>query len=404
MSQEGHQRTELKADFVGRCTLLPENRVTYYWDTKVAGFALRVGKRKKSWILRYTKNTKRFLITFAEYPHVGLSEARAKASEYRARIRTEKEYPHETLQLKRQRLDEQLRNMESEFSFGEMCERWYSKHALKHRKDPQQARAMLDNDIIPSLGDKPLDQIGKRDVMEALDKIVDRGSPVMANRVGALIREIFGFAVENGYLEINPFPRVNKKMIGGVEKSRERILSIDEIKRFWHGLDDTNIADSTKIALKLLLVTGQRRSEVCALQKSHIDNDIWTIPPELSKNGKKHIVHLSKLATDLITQVTSDAEYLFPNVKDENKPIGEDTVTRAISRAWDKLANEKFTVHDLRRTAASHIASLGYPPYVVEKILNHQLKGVMAVYNREEYLPERREALLAWSDYISDIL
>jgi integrase len=192
------------------------------------------------------------------------------------------------------------------------------------------------------------------------------------------------------------------------EGRRDRVLSAEEIAAFWHALDIAKMAEGTKLVLKLQLVTAQRKGEIVSAAWEEIDlaEGWWTIPAEKAKNRIPHRVPLSPLALDLLqaTQALSgDSPWLFPSPRG-NKPITPEAVDHALRRPGLEALGFTFVPHDLRRTAASHMTSMGIPRLVVSKILNHVERGVTAVYDRHSYDQEKRQALETWAHKLKNIL
>jgi integrase len=215
-----------------------------------------------------------------------------------------------------------------------------------------------------------------------LDKIVDRGAPVMANRVCALLAQMFGFGVERGMLDASPF--ISLPRPGGTEKSRNRKLDDRELRIFWRKLTSSSLSAEVRIALKLILVTAQRPGEVAlaAREEFDLENRLWTIPPERSKNGKPHPVPLSDLALTLLYHLRrrfGETQYLIPS-RCWRARNGAPITVRALSQGIrDREAHfgiPHFTPHDLRRTAASLMTAAGVPRLHVEKVLNHTIDDV----------------------------
>ncbi len=319
-------------------------------------------------------------------------------------------------------------------------EEFMARYIERERKRPESARQILDADVLPALGDMKAKDVTRRDVIRMLDAIVDRGSPVQANRTAALVKQMFQFGVERGIIEANPCSDIRRQTVGGTEESRSRALNHDEIRVLWMGLGqlsqrktDSKPAPFRKLkpeerkpawiskplaaALKLLLVTGQRRGELVKAKWAYLDfNDaVWTIPAENSKNGRRHDVPLSPLAVELFGELkglAGKSDYVLPSY-DQKKPITERALTKAAERARPFITIDNdgraeaiahWTPHDLRRTVATQLSELGALPHVVEKILNHTLQGVMAVYNRHDYMHERRQALDLWAERLRPII
>jgi integrase len=217
-----------------------------------------------------------------------------------------------------------------------------------------------------------------------------------------MLKTFFRWAVSEEFIRESPVADL-KPPSKNVE--RDRALSDDEIVAVWSGCD--KIGWPYGPLFKLLLLTAQRRNEVGRMEWSEIDDkDIWTIPGKRAKNGKPHIVHLSRLAVEIIASVPriNGSKYVFTTA-------GETPVNgwSASKSSLDKhvAVEEAWTLHDLRRTAASGMAQLGIAPQVVDKVLNHTagtIKGVARIYNRYEYGDERKASLEAWSRHVESLL
>lgn len=253
------------------------------------------------------------------------------------------------------------------------------------------------------LGDWVLDELETRHITQALDKIVKRGASVHANRVLSSLKQMLGYAVSRGTMSTNPASNIRAKDIGGHEKPRERVLSLDEIKSLWLFLDseDSQMAPQTRIAIKIILLTGVRTAELCLAQWNEInfDESLWTIPANHSKASIVHKVHLSDLTKQLLQQLKSisRSDYVLTG-SDYHQPLTENALPRAIKRIQERVGIPEWTAHDLRRTFATQLGeTLQVDPIVIEKYLGHKMPRIMATYNRNEMLPQRQEALERWA-------
>jgi integrase len=206
---------------------------------------------------------------------------------------------------------------------------------------------------------------------------------------------------------------------GGEESSRRRKLTPDEIRTVWTKLDTAKMAEPTKLALKLLLVTAQRRGEITFAEWSHFDiaSKTWTIPVELQKTEgatkaptEPHVVPLSELALETLEKLralTGDKRFVLPSqytAKRADAPYSERVLSRAVRDNEEHFGIPHWTPHDLRRTAASTMTMLRIPRLHVEKVLNHATDDIAEVYDRHDYLPEKRIALDRWADYLREII
>jgi integrase len=261
-----------------------------------------------------------------------------------------------------------------------------------------ETKRLLDKDVLPAWGNRQIQEIAKRDVLDLLDGVVDRGGGLTANRVLAAIRKLFNWAVDRGIIETSPAAGVKAPL---PEQSRDRVLSDDELRSLWLACDKRGYpwGDFTK----LLLLTGQRRTEVAGMTWSELDIDKkeWNLPAGRTKNSEAHTVPLSDAALDIIkslTRIKSDGGFLFT--------VGGESHVTGYSRAKADLSapdSERWTFHDLRRTAATGMAKLGIPLPVIEKVLNHtsgSFAGIVGVYRRYSFADEKRNALEAWARFV----
>lgn len=319
------------------------------------GLYVRMSKHgTRTFIYRSREGGTARYLTLGEYPHMTLAEARGKVSELQGKRLTG------------------VTVSDAIGAFLVALEREY--------EHPEQVKRRLETDIIPHLGDKRLVSVTTADVSEVLQKICDRGSPVSANRTLADIKHVFQYAYGKGWVSSDPTIRITRKVVGGREKSREVVLSDDQLKDLIQVMRTDRFEVRTRVAVLVILLTGCRASEVLGIQKEEVEGRWWTIPKERTKNKKPHKVYLTYPARILLRGV----EYV----------LGGDH--RTLSKALRRYSGE-FTPHDLRRTFSTKLNENGTPPHVVEKCLNHQFTGVMSVYNRAEYLPERREAWTKWA-------
>jgi integrase len=258
----------------------------------------------------------------------------------------------------------------------------------------------------------------KRQLIALLDEIVDRGAPISANRTYALLKQLFDWAAAKDLVPASPMAGIDRP--GGDESPRERVLTADEIKAFWSALakPEIEMAAPTRLALKLLLVTAQRRGELTFARWSHFDLEekLWTIPVELIKTSHArrsspapHVVPLSTLAIELLEQLkalTGDGAYVLPARADKKRDCSysERVLSRAVCENDEHFDLAHFTPQDLRRTAASFMTKLEIPRLHVEKVLNHSTGDIAEVYDRHDYLREKRVALECWAEHLREII
>jgi integrase len=304
-------------------------------------------------------------------------------------------------------------------SFGAIALEFYARIIEPEFKDPAQFKRILSADLLPEIGRRPVAELRLGEIQSALNAIVDRGSKVAANRALLAAKKVLRYARTQGHVEVNVLADIARRDVGGKEGERDRALSFDEITTFWRGVAGyAGLSWQVRACLLFLLLTGQRIGETLAATWGDIDlaAGSWRIPASNTKTGREHRVHLPALAVALLSTLpkpkSAAAAVFHADADQPAEPITRRAVTRALDRLLSPprkgepaaLPLADFTPHDLRRTVRSRLADLGVLPHVAEKILNHQLGGVLQVYDRAEYLPERAEAMNKWNDKIRELV
>jgi integrase len=373
------------------------------WLEKIeaSGLGLRITPSgNKSWFYRFTYCGKRFKMSLGKYPAISLKEARELL--FQAQKRKEKgsnpiEHSHQ----------EKLKQKKT---VALLIMTWYENYIEKHRKQPIQIKQQIDADIIPLLGHKELEKLHPRDITQALDSIVNRGSPVHANKVLSTLKQAFNYAVSRGDLVSNPASSIRSRDIGGLEKPRERFLTLDEIKVLWRFLDScaNKISEAILCSIKIILLTGIRTGEISLAKWDEIDfeHSLWTIPAIHNKNNITMKIHLSPLCKNLFEQLfqTKTSQHIISNIR-TGEPLSDKAIVKAVSRIQERVGIPHWTPHDLRRTFATQLGeTLQIDPVVIEKCLGHKMPKIMATYNKNEMLSQRKEALEQWGQCIESLL
>jgi len=360
------------------------------------GLYLRVSPSGgKSFVTLYTFDGKQRWLTIGRFPAMSLATARRKLEEIQRQIAEGKDPQQAKLEAKAQRIKAP--------TVQEFAEVYLKKWAEPNKKSAKEDRRILEKDVIPRWGKRKLAAITRPEIITLLDEVATRG-PIIANRTLAVIRKMFNFAVKRGVLELSPCQHIDAP---GKEVSKDRVLSFEEIKALW----TVEFSDITRHALLMILATAQRPGEVAAMRWEEISGDWWTIPAEKAKNGNIHRVFLNDIAKSLLGPIRKRG-FVFPS-RIEGQAINPNALARALRQRKERIRNNPgpeaglsfdFTPHDLRRTAASHMASLGTPRRVIAKLLNHAEHDVTAVYDRYGYDREKQIALESWGRKLNQVI
>lgn len=402
------------------------------WQDGESAFGIRVfpsGIKSFHFMYRFQGRLRR--MTLGVYRHhdgpvtpsqelVGLADARVLLADAKKKL-TEGIDPAEEKQKQKQA-------DRSAETVGEIIDRYIEDHASQ-RSIKAKTRT-LNVELRPRWGRRKGKDITRKDVIALVDAIKNRGSPVMANRTRSIVLHLFEWAVDKDILSVSPCIKIPKAV---TEESRSRYLTRPEVWSFWNGLDRLDVTDGfgmekqLRIALKFLLVTGQRRGEVAAARWSEFDFEdrIWVIPKHHTKNKRPHLVPLSHLAIQLLHDLqmiheanaenqkknakkrrkkaeskepNSKNELLFPSRIGHCDAIKPAALTRAMRNCMAAFDLEELaTPHDLRRTVSTHMGRLGIDRTVREKVLNHSDHSLAAVYDVWAYADEKRDALERWA-------
>lgn len=364
-----------------------------YSDLKVPGLRLRVGKTAKTFILRKRIGGKTKNLTIGRYPALSLATARKRARTMINDIETTG-----AANLAPVKGGKTIRAL------------WPAFEADKtHLRSIGTIRNIFDGHILPQLGDRIADTVKRSEITRFIDGIE---KPIMARLVLAQLSSFYTWAMPRlDDLDANPCRDAGRPP---KSKPRKRTLTEQELKALWLALDGESLP--WQQGVKLLILTGQRRSEVFAADSREFDLEgrIWTIPGERAKNGERHIVPLSKAAIEIFKTIPiiDDSKKLFPaNGNAKNAPSGFSKVTARLRGKVDDLLDrtdsENWTLHDIRRTVATGFQRLGIRFEVTEAVLNHisgSKGGIAGVYQTHDWADEKRTALDAWAIEVDRIV
>jgi integrase len=379
--------------------LKAEKKRRIVWEEGQTCLGLRITPvGKKSFIYMYRYDCRPRMMTLGQYPVLTLANARVDLAKAKVLLAKGTDPGSIKLQAKTE-----YRGAPTIFG---LAKEYIEKRSQK-RKAWKEEERILEKDVIPKWRSRKAEDIKRRDVIFLIDKIVERGAPIMANRTLGVLHRMFNFGINRDIIESNPCSVIERP---GEENERDRVLSTNDIKKFWSNLDKCKMADGTRFALKLLLVVLQRKGEVAQAEWSEFDlnSGWWVIPKEKTKNGLSHRVYLSATAKELlkdIKKISGDSIYLFPSPRGKGaKPITTRSLSQALLKNQGTLKMEPFVTHDLRRSGSSTMTGNGIPRETVQKILNHVERGATKIYDRYSYDKEKRDAMNKWDRILKKII
>lgn len=364
------------------------------------------------WMLRYTQNKKRKEMTLGRYPELSLAEARKDAAVKMALVK-EGQNP---LALKKKASEEDIHTVDDLFEDWQAVNR----KRLKHHRIPER---VYRKDIAPHIGELNLDQVTARDIRRVIIAINDSGRPTISNDALMYCKQLFNHGIKLDVVGTNPASAFQVDDAGGIEKSRDRALSLEELEyvfKVFRAHPQIFTRDNY-LACALLVLLGVRKSELTEAKwaEFNLEKATWELPAARSKSGVGFVIPLPDLAVEMLQELrirANNSEYVFPSRRQAKRPhMGPDTLNRAIGKMFGiepgKKTNppnlmgdiEYFRVHDLRRTCRTLLASIGVQGHVAERCLNHKLKGVEGIYDRHDYFEERKEALAKLANVIEPL-
>lgn len=386
-----------------------------YRDSRYPGLILKVGRGgTKSWFFRWTKTTpggRKPWKKLGRYPAVTYKDALTK---YRAeQERLENDRPPAEIKDRIAELEAELRALRRKanlLTFEGLYDK-YDRKVLVKRKNPQDHRRIFQKDPLRVWSDRPAVDITSEDVERLVDEIVDRGAPVQAGLTLTKIRALYNWAVKRKLVAANPAAAIEAPV---APRKRDRRLSEQEIVEYWKALDECEPAAAD--AIRLCLITGQRRAEVGGMEWKEIERTEdgrtwWNIPAARTKATRTTTVFLTPLAMKIIErQGTEGSSHVFPTRRKSKGRRQYDHITEAFGSVTRQLLDqdkieEHATLRDLRRTFATGVAAItGGKKKLLKLTLNHAMPDVTEVYDRYEYHSELAAVWTAWSERLARIL
>jgi integrase len=356
-----------------RALQLPEKGVAVYFDDTLTGFGIRVSQAgTKSFVL--THGPRRVRETLGRVGVLSLHDARAEARRRLAEYTLGKNRPLTVAWdvAKHEYLAEKARELKSRTHAD------YTYELNRHFK----------------YGVTKLPEISPHDLRKSLDRL--RSTPAEQQHAFVVLRAFLRWAHRKHYLETNPMERMQapRKYV-----PRERTLAPDELRAVWLAAGD----DTFGKIVKLLILTGQRRGEITKLTGSMVGKETITLPPWLAKNSREHTFPLGNMAKTILGTPPYRDACVFPA---HGKPTPFNGHSSCKRKLDERCGVDDWTLHDLRRTFATGLASLGVGLPVVEKLLNHvsgSFAGIVGVYQRYDFMPQMQDAISRWEGWIQTL-
>jgi integrase len=387
---------KLTTTTIGKKELAPPAGRTeaIHFDDEIPGFGLRIREAgSRSFIFQYKLGKKHRRMALGVATPETVARARKTAAGLHARVKLGQDPASDRVEAQRQASE----------TFGPSAEEFLD--TLRDRYRPgsfREIRRHLLSHAKP-LHHLPVARITLRDIAEVVSSVTKQSGAVTANRVRSSLSVLFSWLIQNGRVPANPVINAGKNP----ERPRDRVLSEAELKLVWNNLN----GDQFAAVVRLLMLTGQRANEIAGLRWSEIGDGQIVLPAERVKNKRAHTLPLSPAAAEIIEQqprrvgrdlIFGDGDGPFSGWSRCRERLDE-----RITKANSGKPLPDWTIHDLRRSAATHMAEIGVLPHIVEACLNHvsgHKDGIAGIYNRATYEKDKRDALIRWADWLIGVV
>lgn len=372
----------------------PKSQVYRLADGK--GLYLEVTPQgSKLWRYRYRFNDKQKTLALGVYGEVSLADARDKHQEARKLVAAGIDPMIARKQEKAQRSNE----------FGKVAkEWWYNKKDGWSEDHGRIIWNRLAKNVLPWLENRPIHEITTGELLGVLRKMESRGAVETAHRVGQVCNQLFIYAIACGYLESNPASSISKALKERKVKNMPAITEPKEITELLRAIDGLGGTYTVKCAMRFLPLVFVRPGELRTAEWVNIslDDALWIIPAAKMKMSRDHIVPLSKQAVEILRELqplTGGGKYVFPSVRTKARPMSENTLNVALRRLG--YSKDDMVAHGFRTMASTRLHEMGWKSEIIEFQLAHADKNkIRGVYNRAEYLEERKRMMQGWADYL----
>jgi integrase len=366
-------------------------------DDFTPGLYLRIQPTgTKTWRFRYKTAGHVRVLTLGDAGTLSPADARRQAHEALAKVR-KGEDPGAEAQLaaaERRRMP----------TVAEFADEYIERYARLRKRSWDEDRRMIANWLTPHIGRMKMDAVHRRDIVAVLDTCRDAGNTRMPGKILAVARKLFRFAIERGVIDATPVALITERQ----PRPARRAMTADDIRAWWQGGD--RVSAPAMLALRLLLLTGQRPGEVAGLRVAEIDLEategpVWRIPADRRKGGLQHAVALTPAAVDVITEALTlaDGVHLFPNATG-----GPGRVDSGLNRSLRLIFGNvpgRPTPHAARHTVATELEGLGCEEGEIARVLGHKSTTVTgSTYINRRSLNAQRQTLEMWERRLTEII
>jgi integrase len=356
----------------------------------------------KLWKFKYRFNGTEKKLSLGAYPDVGLTQAREKRDEARKHLANDID-PGVLKQSNKRARKEAAAN-----TFEAIAREWHTKFISQWSKEHGERILIgLEKDIFPWLGRRPITEITTPEMLGALQRIEQRGAIETAHRIRSNCSKVFRYAIVSGLAERDPCYDLQGALPPIKTKHHASITDPNKIGDLLRAIESYEGFFPTKCAFRLSPLLFVRPGELRQAEWSEINFEKaeWRIPAEKMKMREVHIVPLATQAIAILQELyplTGHGKYLFHSIRSLQRPMSENTITGALRRIG--YTSEEMTAHGFRSMASTLLNEQGWNRDAIERQLSHgERNKIRAAYNYAEYLPERREMMQAWADYLEEL-
>jgi integrase len=369
---------------------LPDGKAeAIYFDDSLPGFGLRIrAAGSRNYVVQYSIKGRQRRVTLGSTALLKPEQARSKAVELLSKVKLGGDPAGDVAEAK----------LQASETFAAVVKRFLirQKGRLRPNSSLAQERYLLNH--LNVLHNLPLSRIDRRTIATRLSEIAVENGPSAADQARVHLSTFFSWSMKEGLVDANPVLATNKHATG---KARERVLSLAELAAIWRAAPD----NAYGTFIKVLMLTGQRRSEVGSLRWDEVDlaSRLIRLPAERTKNHRPHEIPLSEPALSLLQAMPRFSTFVFGT--SSTGLCGYGAAKAALDERLPPMPH--WTHHDIRRSVATGMANIGVLPHVVEAVLNHvsgHKAGVAGVYNLAQYMPQKTDALTRWAEHLQAVV